>query len=92
MRTVLGIILLSFFALPATAAEFDFIKVKGVDNAMFQVGYSVQGALCYVVDRTTGTCFALTLSERPAGLTKIDCEPLKKIEVIKNYIETGRLP
>ncbi len=95
MKTVVSIILiLVCLALPAVAAEFDFVKVKGVDTAMFRVGYSDAGYFFYVVDRTTGMCFS-TISEGhgagPSGITKIDCEPLKKIEAIKIYIETGKL-
>ncbi len=95
MKTVVSIMLiLVCLALPVVAAELDFVKVKSVDTAIFRVGYtySISGSLCYVVDRTTGMCFAMMTSQGPTGITKIDCEPLKKIEVIKTYIETGKLP
>jgi hypothetical protein len=93
-------LIISFFlvvlglTLPAVAAEYNLVKVKGVDNAVFMVGEnSRSGYLCYIVDRTTGMCFAMNAGANgPAGLTKIDCEPLKKIEVIKTYIQTGKLP
>jgi hypothetical protein len=89
-----SILIILCLAMPAAAAEFDFVKVKGVDNAMFRTGSSSEGVLLiYIVDRTTGMCFAMTAGGHgPAGVTKIDCEPLKKIEVIKTYIETGKLP
>ncbi len=94
MKTVVSIILiLVCLALPAVAAEFDFVKVKGVDTAMFRTGYSDSGVFCYIVDRTTGMCFAtISGGHGPGGITKIDCEPLKKIETIKTYMETGKLP
>ncbi len=94
MKTIISsILILICLALPAVAAEFDFVKVKNVDTAIFRVGYSDAGNFFYIVDRTTGMCFStISGGHGPAGLTKIDCEPLKKIEVIKAYIEAGKLP
>lgn len=93
MKTIICITLvavLTFGALPVVAAQFDFADVrKNVDSALFAAGREQGKVYFYLVDRTTGMCFA-TISH--GGLAKIDCEPLKKIEVIKTYLETGKLP
>ncbi len=90
MKTVISIVFLVVcLSFPVLAAEFDTVKVKGVDGAVFRVGKENNpGLLMYIVDRTSGLCFA----SDARGLTKIECEPLKKIEAIKVYMETGKLP
>ncbi len=93
MRTLFCIILTSFYlAAPALAADFqavDLVKKKSVDSATFFVGRNPDsGTFAYIVDRTTGLCFA----RHTSGITHLDCDPLKKIPEIKIYIETGKLP
>ncbi len=93
MKKVIAIILFVVcFAISALAGELDSIKVKGVDSAKFQLGGDIrEGSLVYIVERTTGTCFAVINKGMSVGITKIDCEPLKKIDTIKSYMETGKL-
>ncbi len=95
MKTVISIIaILICLTVPVVAEELEFVKVKGIETAMFKAGKSSENVLlAYIVDRTTSQCFAMIGGGHgPAGITKIDCEPLKKIEAIKTYIDTGKLP
>lgn len=80
------------FVTTATAAEFDYVKLKGVDSAIFQAGKTQGvGTYTYIVDRTMGMCFAAVFGTG-TGMVKIDCDTLKKNDVIKNYMDTGKLP
>jgi hypothetical protein len=53
------------------------------------------GALIYVVDRTTGLCFASLRIARAIGsglgLTQVECKRLTKIPSIAAFMKTGRV-
>ncbi len=101
MKAIICITLVAIMtcvALPVFAAQPDFVDVrKNVDSATFLAAVHTKGVstLYYIVDRTIGMCFVAWESGpagAPGGLVKIDCEPLKKIDTIKAYIETGKMP
>lgn len=81
----------------AIASEIDEVAVKNVEVAAFNVGSNVAtGSLVYVVDRTTGLCFAQVRRSATGasglGVTLVPCEPLRKIPEIRQFLETGELP
>lgn len=48
------------------------------------------GDLYYIIDRSTGMCFAqMWRGNGGVGINLIDCKNLKKIPIMKQYIETG---
>ena len=84
--------------------NLDDFSIGGGDSAWFKVGADGDtGLLGYIVDRTSGLCFAtwqwpVLRASGPnanlplSGLSSVDCERLKKYESIKAYIETGKTP
>ena len=82
----------SFAGLP----DLDDESVRDeVDVRAFVAGAdSHVGNLIYIVDRTTGFCFAGLRSLGTGagiGLTAISCKPLEKIPAIEHYIKTGKV-
>ena len=67
-----------------------------VDVRSFVMGESSEtGSFIYIVDRTTGMCFASLRIARAMGsglgLTQIECKRLTRIPTIGQYIKTGRV-
>ena len=67
-----------------------------VDVRSFVIGESSEaGSFIYIVDRTTGMCFASLRIARAMGsglgLTQIECKRLTRIPTIGQYIKTGRV-
>jgi len=64
---------------------------KSVDISSFIVGSDGDvGTLLYIVDRTTGNCFAtIKQGSQASGITAIKCDYLQAIPAIAKYIEVG---
>ncbi len=90
-------ILVSLFVMNMSFALDDHSIKSEVDVQGFVLGSDsdLGGGFNYIVDRTTGLCFAsmtATSNGRGSAVTAIPCEPLKKIKTIKKYMETGKTP
>ena len=88
MKKVILFLVISFVSTVGLAdlPDLDDMNIRDqLDTRAFIVGRDDSvGTLIYVIDRTTGMCFA-----RLGGLSLIDCENLKKVPILKQYIETG---
>ena len=67
-----------------------------VNTRSFIIGNNNEtGAFIYVVDRTTGLCFASLRIARAMGsglgLTQVECKRLTKIPSIAAFMKTGRV-
>ncbi len=77
---------------------FDDHDIKGkVDIEGFFVGSDsdLGGSFSYIVDRTTGLCFASLGEKTSSGIgssiTQVSCDSLKKVKAIDQYIKTGKI-
>lgn len=94
-----ALLTLAFMSHTAFASDTNLpaIDVSGeVNTRTFLVGDNQEtGALMYVVDRTTGLCFASLRIARAMGsglgLTQIECKRLAKIPSIARFMKTGRV-
>lgn len=87
---------LFFYANIAGAAglpDLDDSDVRdSVDIRAFEIGDDGDvGVIYYIVDRTTSNCFLLARDKFPGGIAPVQCDSLKAIPLIKQYLETGEI-